>query len=155
MTLPVRRTPYLQETRRFPADDELNSQLMKMYSEVAFAVNEREIGIYDKFLLVTGNRWFNDEDVKKRRQEFRRVYEFENESASFTIPHELTDIDFLTRFYGTAVTSTNHIPLPYVSITANASIEINLDSTDINVLMDSASPTLISGIIVVEYIQRK
>lgn len=154
MTLPVRRTPYLPTSRKFPAEDELQRILTQSYSEISFAVNERSIGIYDKFLLVTGNRWFNDEEPLERRQEFRRVYKFNNQAASFTIAHELTDIDFFTSMYGIAATSTNHIPLPYVSITPNASIEINVTSTNINILFDTSSPTLIKGVFVLAYVMR-
>jgi hypothetical protein len=151
MTLPVRKTPYLITYRRF-TNDELGNTLSKMYAEVAFAVNERSIGIFDKFLMVTGNKWFNNEEQQERRQEFRRVYEFTNQVASFTIPHELTDIDYFTRIYGTAITPTNFIPLPFVSITAATSIEINVDSSNINILLDASSPSLTKGLIVLEYV---
>ena len=125
-----------------------------MYTEVAFAVNERSIGIFDKFLLVTGNRWFNNDEPTERRQEYSQVYEFNPQSATFSIAHGLTNIDFLTGFSGSAVTATNFIPLPYVGITANTSIEINVDSTNINIIFDVASSALIKGIIVINYIQK-
>ncbi len=153
MTLPVSRTPYLITSREFSAEDPLKIELIKSYSEIARAVNERTVGIFDKFLLVTGNRWFNNDEPTERRQEYRQVYEFNNQSATFSISHGLTNIDFLTGFYGSSVTATNFIPLPFVGVTANTSIEINIDSTNINIIFDSASPALTKGVIVVNYIQ--
>lgn len=154
MTLPVRRTPFLIQSRDFPADDDLEQVLSKMYTEVSFAVNERSIGIYDKFTLVNGDRYFNDEDPKNRRQAYRQVYELENISATTSIAHNLQNVDIFVKIYGSATTASKQIPLPYVSVTATDIIQLDIDTTTntIDLTFGATAPTIVQGIVVLEFL---
>ena len=156
MTVPVIRTPYLIEERSFPENiQELTTILDKMYSDISRATNAREIGIYDKFEIVSGRKWYNDTDPSKRRQSYRQLYTFTNATNASnpnSITHNIDTISEVVDYWGQATTSTDFRRLPYASITADANIELRITSTDIEILLGSASPNLISGFVIVEYI---
>lgn len=157
MTVPVIKTPYLVTSREFPQEpDLLQNTLIKSYTDTSLAVNARTIGIYDKFEIVTGNKYFNPQDALNRRQSYRRLYTFENftnASNPNVITHEIANIDYLTILYGTCVTSIPDFrPIPYASITLDANIEINATDTQIIINVGSASPNLVSGLIIIEYV---
>lgn len=151
MTVPIRRTPYLQQTRRFEGE-RIEDDVTKAYSEIAFAVNERSIGIFDKFMLVNGDRWFNNDEPQERRQAYRQTYEFLNVSASDSFPHGLSFLDMVVRIFGTAETDTLFIPLPYVNPTASDQIGITVDDTNINFIFGGTAPTLIRAWITLEFL---
>ena len=154
MTVPIRRTPYLITSRDFPAETELKNVLTKSYSEISFAVNERTIGIYDKFMLVTGDRYLNNADPQKRRQGYRQVYEVTNISTTTAIEHGLNDLDFCVKIYGTAETSSKYIPLPYVSTTTTDMIQLDIDKSlgTIDITFGATSPTILKAYITLEFL---
>lgn len=151
--------PYLVTSRRFPTNDPILLQpvLSKMYIEIARAVNLRTIGIFEQLQIVTGERWFGTDPLNAliKRQTYRRVYTFGAiaAGASLAIPHGLVGVTAYTRIYGTVITNKpDNRPIPYASVTANANIELNVDNTNINIIVGAGSPNVISGIVVLEYL---
>lgn len=158
MTVPIVKTPFLITSKQFSTDPRiLQYQLLKSYTEIAIAVNYRTIGIFDKFETITGNQYFNDDDPKKRRQSYRRVYTTSSIINPVTsIPHEINiqDTFQLLQLYATAQNSSlsNFIPIPYINITTLAdSIGLDMDSTNINIYTSTANWTSFSAVVVLEY----
>lgn len=153
------QAPYLINTRQFPRDFELlEPALSKMYIEVAQAVNNRTIGIFEKFQVVTGERWFNPTDNLQKRQTYRQVYTFGAIAAggTLTIPLNITNpfLDF-TRIYGVALTVTNFfLPLPHASIVANGNVSLYVDATNRNIIIKvgAGSDNIASGKVILEYL---
>lgn len=152
--------PYLITSRIFPIEaDQLPNVLNKMYFEVANAVNARTNGIYDKFQVATGNRYFNDGDPTNRKQSFRQVYTITSlpNTATSTIASGIS-IDSNTQFvniYGVAQSSGVAVPFsPWVNGTPNDApyLRVNLSTGDIEIITTSANWTTYSGVIVLEYI---
>lgn len=151
--------PYLPTSRSFPVQNpvQLEPELVKSYTDIANAVNLRTIGIFEKSQIVTGERWFSisttDNNVK--RQTYRQTYTFDAIAAGATLSfaHNISNIVQFTRIYGTCITNKPDFrPLPYASVTLNANIELNCDTTKVNILNGASAPNIVSGIIVLEYL---
>ncbi len=157
MTIPTIRMPYLITSVEWSKDeDRFLEQLTKSYTEIALAINNRRIGIFDRFEIVTGEQWYNVVNPSKRRQSYAKVYLFDEilPGVTLPIPHGLETLIQVTRLWGQAITNiVDFRPIPYVSATnVTAQIEINADSTNINIINGATSPTLTSGFVVLEYI---
>lgn len=159
MTVPTIRTPFLIGERTFPEEiDELTIELDKMYSDIARFTNVREIGIYDKFEMVSGRTWYDNDDTSplERRQSYRRLYtftNFTNAGNTNTIPHGLQTISEVVDYWGQAITAIpDYRRLPYSAILTTDNIELRVNSTNIEILVGSTSPNLVSGFVVLEYI---
>lgn len=160
---PTIRTPFLITSKQFSTDSKvLQHQLIKSYTEIALAVNNRTIGIYDKFETITGNQFYNDDEPSKRRQSLRRVYSIVGTMADplpsplTTIPHEITieDTFQLFQIYGAAQDPdlTNFVPLPYLNLaSASGNIGLDMDVDNINIRTTTADFSMYSMVIVVEY----
>jgi hypothetical protein len=151
--------PYLPSSRQFPAQNpvQLEPELVKSYIDIAQAVNVRTIGIFEQLQIVTGERWFSSSPTNAllKRQTYRQVYTFANiaPGAGTTINHGITGITAFTRIYGTCVTSLpDYRPIPYASVAVNANIDLTVTPTQIIIANGAGSATLISGIIVLEYL---
>ncbi len=151
--------PYLPKSRQFPVQNpvQLEPELVKSYIDIAQAVNLRTIGIFEQLQIVTGERWFASDplDATLKRQTYRQVYTFGSiaPGASLAINHGITGITAFTRIYGTCVTNLpDYRPIPYASVAANANIDLRVTSTQIIINNGAGSPTLLSGIIVLEYL---
>lgn len=161
MNPPTIQTPFLPTSRVFPDNYvELEPHLTKMYIDVAQAVNSRVIGIYDKFQVVTGERWFNDLDPQKKRQTYRQVYSVPSIlNGTTSIPLNFT-VDANTNFthiYGAAnsVSAGFSVPIEHINVAAPAdsiSIRINRTTSTIEIITTTANWTTYSAIIVVEYL---
>lgn len=150
--------PYLITSRTFPTDiEELVPVLNKMYFEVGNAVNVRTIGIYDKFQIASGNRYFNTGDPTNRLQSFRQVYTLTGiANGDNTIAHGIS-VDSNTQFvriYGTANNpNTKFVPLPYVDGSGGGdNIGLYVDTTNIHIVTSTANWTSYNAIVVLEYI---
>lgn len=147
---------YLPTTRGFPADPtQLNGDLSKSYIEIAQAVNFRTIGVFDKFQVVTGERWFNEPDALSKRQTYREVFTVGAIAAggNATFAHLITGIVAFTRMYGTCITDTpDYRPIPYASVAANSNIDLRVQGPNIIVANGAAAPNIVSAIVVLEYL---
>lgn len=163
MTAPISiQKAYLPNTRSFPGNITLlTDDLSKSYIEIAQAVNFRTIGIFDKFQVVTGERWFNDADNLSKRQTYRQVYTIPASqlpilpAANATFAHNIQGLVTFTRMYGTCITDTpDYRPIPYASVAANNNIDLRVAGANIIVAngTDPAAPIIESGIIVLEYL---
>lgn len=152
-------SPYIVSSRIFPFNDvELPNVLNKMYFEVANGVNARTIGIYDKFQIATGNRYFNDGDPTNRLQSFRQVYTLASIAIGTNTIASNIAIDANTRFvniYGVAQSTTIATPLtPWIVGTPNDApyLRVNLATGNIEIITTTANWTTFSAIVVLEYI---
>ena len=153
-------SPYLISSRDFPFDEvKLPVILSKMYFEVAYGVNSRTIGLYDKFQIATGNRYFNDGNPTNRLQSFRQVYTLAAlpNTATATIATNIS-IDSNTQFvniYGVAESSTVSTPLtPWIFGTPNDApyIRINRSTANIEIITTTANWTGFKAVVILEYI---
>lgn len=152
INVPTIKAPYLITSRVFPIKGpELESTLNKMYIEIAYAVNARTIGIFDLFQVVTGERWFSANPGIKR-QTYRQAYSFGFNPGP--IDHNISGLVEFTRIYGTCITDQPDFrPLPYVSTIDTAhQISLTITATQIVIVRGGATPNILSGIVVLEYL---
>ena len=149
--------PYLRTTEVFPEDQ---SQLLikhtNVYSNVANAVNVREIGIYDLQELLSGKKWFNTTNLQNMRSVYRKVFQIGpiNAGAIQTIAHGISGIVAFTHMYGTCITSVvDYRPIPYVDETVVTNqIRLNCSGTNLIIANGATAPGITSGSIVLEYL---
>ncbi len=151
--------PYLPTNRAFPVQNpiQLEPELVKSYIDIALAVNVRTIGIFENIQIVTGERWFSVDPLNSsiKRQTYRKTFTFGTIAPGGTIAinHGITGITSFTRIYGTVVTNApDYRPLPYASTVANSNIDIRVTPTQIIIASGAGNPTIISGIVVLEYL---
>jgi len=152
-------SPYLITSRTFPTDaSELAIVLNKMYFEVANAVNARTNGVYDKFQIASGNRYFNDGDPTNRLQSFRQIYTIASLANGTNTIATGISIDANTQFvniYGIAESSTISTPLtPWIVGTPNDApyLRVNRSTANIEIITTTANWTTYSAKVVLEYI---
>lgn len=152
-------TPYLITSRTFPfSEGELPIILNKMYFEVANAVNTRTIGVYDKFQVATGNRYFNDGDPTNRLQSFRQIYTLASIANGTNVIASGISIDTNTQFvniYGTAESTTISTPLtPWIIGTPNDApyLRVNRATSNIEIIATTANWVSYTAKVVLEYI---
>lgn len=151
-------TSYLRTSREFPTGDprKLESELNKSYVDIALSVNSRTIGIFTiNKSAITGDVYIVANN--KKQQAIRQVYTFGAITAgtSLTIPYKISTFTQFSRIYGTCITATpDYRSLPYASVTANANIELNLDTNNINISVGAASPNVVSGMVIIEWLSQ-
>lgn len=147
----INSSPYLRESRDFPAEDELKVELDKAYIDTALALNARTIGLFPTTRsAITGERWYLANN--KSQQTIRQVYTFTSTSA---ITHGITtsQISGFSRVFGTYTDGTNWYGLMPTSSTAVAGqIGFYVTPTQIVFTSGAGAPTLTSGTIVLEWL---
>lgn len=150
----VNTTPYLRTSREYPQDDahQLSVEVNKSYVDIAASVNQRTIGIFPtNNPAVTGESFYL---TTARQQTLRQIYPFGAIVAgtSLSIPININGLVQFTRIYGTCITALpDYRPLPYASVAANANLDLRVTSSNIVISVGSASPNIISGIIICEW----
>lgn len=149
--------PYLPTTRKFPIEDPIfENEMTKIYTDIATAVNNRIISIFDLSPIITGEQWFTTAtqgNSVQKRQTFRRVYAFSDSSLTFA--HGISTISLFTRIYGAFTDGAGvYYPLPWTDVVAaNNQITVNCTATNVVVTKGAgAPPTIVSGIIVLEWL---
>jgi len=127
--------------------------------EVSAGVNIRDIGLYQKDEILTGQQ-FVPSAAKPTvlRNVFRKVIDtgaLTNLTTPRTVAHGITISanTIVTKIYGAATDpSTSFIPLPFASSAGN-NIELEMDGT--NIILTSAAnlPAYTASYVVVEYMQ--
>jgi hypothetical protein len=157
-------SPYLRNQRQFPNDDlrELANQTDHAYIDIAQKVNLRTIGLFaDNFPMVTGETWYlNGQSL--RQQTLRQVYPFGTiaPGTELDIPTGITNLGQFSRIYGTCITNVpDYRPLPYSdqgTVTTNISILVATvaGQLQIRILPGATSPTITSGIIILEWLSQ-
>lgn len=152
----INRPPYIRTSRAYPLQNEhLTPVLNKAHIEYSQAINARTIGKFETISSITGEQWSQDTNPVTFRQTLRKTFYFSaiNSGATLSIPHEIDNLDQLTRFYGSIDTATEKRPLPYVG-TANANTQTGIvaDKTNINITNGTNAPNIVRGIIIIEYL---
>jgi len=150
----VNNAAYLPTSRNFPNDiDKLIIELNRSYIDIANVVNVRTISIFPSNKPAqTGESWFFQKNMKQ--QGFRQVYPFTgNITAINHMISPFQDASYFTKIYGTFFDGTNWYALPYVDITAVTNqIQLQVNSTQILIHRGAGAPTMVKGIIVLEWI---
>jgi len=146
---------------------ELIVRLALIVNRINLAVNTKETGIYNNLQeFVTSNQYFANPALNSgtaQTPEFRTVYRTVinfgalPNAATKSVPHHITctSSTTFTRIYGAATDpSTSYIPLPFVSATDVAhNIEVNVDTTNVNVITGANYSAYTTTYIVLEYLQ--
>jgi hypothetical protein len=132
-------------------DEQFRLFLSGVYTSVANAVNVRQNGLYQSAEFQSGQTWVDGSPV------FRKVFTVGAIAAGGTsgpIPTGITTIKYCTNIYGTVVTNVPDFrPIPHASVTANANIEVIVTTTTYTINVGAASPNVVSGYLVLEYVK--
>lgn len=150
-------SPYLPTTLKFDPNPEiLIPQLLRMYSAIAYRLNNREISIYDLNERLTGEKWTDSANLQIPKETFRKVFDFGAIAAGATlnIPHGITGIAQFTNIYGTFITAADDRPLPYVD-EATVTNQVSVKRVGINMVIinGATAPAIVSGILVAEFLK--
>lgn len=149
-------TPYLPTTQRFNEKEQFPDQLSRMYSNIAYRLNDREIGIYDFTERLTGQKWTDSNNLQLRKETFRKVFNFTAIAAGATlnIAHGITGIILVTNWFGGVVVAGGFRPLPRVSVTlVTDQIQVDIVGANIVIINGATAPAITSGSIVIEYLK--
>lgn len=154
----INQVAYLRTSREFPEEiHQFTVEVGKMYIDIANAVNARTIGLFPvNRPAQTGESWFF---TTSRQSTIRQVYEFGAIAAGATlnIPYTINGFNRLVRLFGAVKTDVpDERPIPYSSVTANANIEVRLDTVNkqIVIILGAASPNVVSGQVVFEWLSQ-
>ena len=149
--------PFLNMSEVYPEDEsQLRIKQTTVYSNIANAVNIREIAVYDLQQLLTGQHWFDPLTVQKKRFTYRQVYQIGAIAAGATLNvlHRIVGVVAFTRMYGTCITDVvDYRPIPYADA-AVVTNQISLTVAGVNLVIvnGATAPNITSGIIVLEYL---
>lgn len=146
------QSPFLRTSRNFPQDSQpLSVELSKTYIDIANFVNARTIGTYSVNIpTITGNQFFTS-GASTRRQSLRQIYTF---TTAGNIPHGINfqNVTAFVQIYGTYTDGTNWYPIPLVSTTNVANqVSVTVNPTNIVITKGAGAPTIVSGIINLEW----
>lgn len=150
---------YLPTYRNYQLEpDILNQALSRDYVSIAYAVNTKTNGVFETVETQNGEQFYSlTADLSKKRYVFRKCFTLGAVATgtTATVAHGITNAQQYTCIYGVCFTDVNDSrPLPYASVTANANIEINVTSTSIVINNGAASPNIVSGVVILEYIKQ-
>lgn len=138
-------------------------KLRQYFNQIASALNTKDSGIYDAVETITGQSFlplFSNQTQANvtYRTVFRKVIDFGALPAAGTksVAHGIAigSTYSATKIYGAAtVPSTSLIPLPFASPTLANNIELNLDATNVNVIVGTNRSAYTRCFVVVEYIK--
>lgn len=149
--------PFLNTSIYLPDDDDTREiYLTSLFKDIAIKNNLREIGTYETFELITGQRWFNNNNFNDKKSAYRLVVVFPTIAGPGTtsVPHELGDISgfTFTRIYGTAknAAGTLHVPLPQASLD---NVMITVDANNVNIICGTATYNTFYAQVILEYLK--
>lgn len=149
----ISQIPYLRTSRNFPEEAQpLAVEINKSYVDIANFVNARTIGIFaENQPIINGETWFFD--GSQRRQGVRELFTL-IPGSSIIHGIDLDNVFAFTKIYGTFTDGINWYPLPFTSsVDATNQISVVVTPTLIIVTTGAGSPpTIVSGIIVLEYV---
>ena len=146
---------------------ELIVRLALIVNRINLAVNTKETGIYDNAReFITSEQYFPNPvffsgtpQTPEYRLVYRTVINFGAlpNAATKSVPHNITctAATSFTKIYGASTDpSTEYIPLPFVSATDVAhNIEVNVDTTNVNVITGADYSAFTITYIILEYLQ--
>ena len=147
---------FLETYRQYPMDNDthLHRQLVNGYTDIALAVNSREIGSYSTDIKPTGQQWFGTGNSKIREGKRVVLQVSSILNGVTTVKHGIavTSKTTITNIYGTASDGTNGIPLPCPAIGAADVVQMTWDANNVYLTTTAATYTLYAGTIVVEFV---
>jgi hypothetical protein len=148
---------FVATTREFPYEPkDLVVTLEHTYTEIAQAINFREIGSYTTVEVLTGKAYFDPNDYNNTRIAFRQVYIVGPivAGATLNIPHNIAGTFTITLLEGTCITTVvDQRPIPYASATlVTDQISITLLGANIVIVNGATAPNITSGIVTLEYL---
>jgi len=153
-------TSYVPPNQIIPDDWERAKEIMEeRIIRDAHAINEREIAQYVEQEIVTGQKWFTSGDPNSFRQTFRKTIDFGAlpNNTTKSVAHGISGVGagtIFTRIYGCATDpSTKYIPIPYVELAGGNHIEINVDTTNVNIVTGIDYTGYTECYVVLEYIK--
>ena len=143
--------------------EQKNIKLRQYLNQIATALNTKDSGIYDATETITGQSFLplfstQTQSNVTYRTVFRKVIDFGALPAAGTksVAHGITfgSTFSVTKIYGAATDpSSSFLPLPYASPTLTNNIELNLDATNVNVIVGTNRSAYTRCFVVVEYIK--
>lgn len=152
------RPSFVVTAETLPQDPgQLLVKLTSMHTDVANAINTREISIYQEGQAIpTGQQFSVPGSNQQKKTTLRQTYYFGAilAGATLTLAHGITGLVQLTHTYGTCVTAlVDYRPIPYSSTVAlNQQISLRVTATDIEIINGAGAPNITSGIVVLEYL---
>lgn len=148
--------PISVEYPRNPEELQYTQELL--YKRIANAVNSKEGALYFPVEVSTFQQYFTPDDPQRLRATYRKTIDFGvlPNAGTKTVPHGITFTeDFsMTRMYGAAtdpVSPFRYIPLPYAHPTANTSIALEADGTNVTVITGINYSNFTRCTVVLEY----
>jgi hypothetical protein len=155
MTTNLQQSPFLQTQRDFPGDNpkSLAVQVDKSFIEIAQAVNTRAIGNYAIGVNIVNGKTYYFNGSSSSQSGLQRVYTF---SATGNIPHGIqwASVSSISPgSYGSFTDGTNWYGCPYGSSVAVAGqVSFSVTPTNIVVIAGAGAPSIINGIIILDWI---
>lgn len=124
--------------------------------EINYAVNAREVSIYETAPQSTGQRWFTADDNQTKRGVKRKVVNFGAlpDTTSSSVAHGIT-VTANTLFTKiTAVAndpSTKFVPLPWVKADGSERVEIYADGTNVVITTNFDATGYTTCYVILEY----
>lgn len=161
MTTKAQQAPYLREQRNFPSDDlqALGVEIDRSYVDISQKVNARTIGLFAlQTAIVTGEKWFLAGQPNSQ-QTLRKTFTF---NSAGNIPHGINfnSVYAFTRGFGSY--TDNATPDPTVSnyygvifgssVSIAGQVSFYLTPTNVVVLSGAGAPTIVSGLLVIEWL---
>jgi hypothetical protein len=150
--------PFIATTRHFPVEDEeeLERVITQTYTEVANAVNVREVGTYETVETITGQQFYSVANNQKKRYVYRKVFAIGAiaAGATATIAHNITSLVFPVNIYGVIQTDVpDWRPLVYATTVAGDWAVVRVDAVNVYVQLGAAHPPVTSGYVIMEYLK--
>lgn len=154
--------PYLATSNVFSEDpSQFLVDFTSLYTNIANAVNLREVGQFETIEILTGQIYFDPTNAQIKRSVFRKVFTtgIIASGATSTQAHGITGFTTLTfvHIYGTCITTAatfNKRPIPYASATlVTDQIQVDVDDTNLRIINGATAPQISSSIIVLEYVK--
>lgn len=133
--------------QNFNVDQEqLRILLIRVYTLITFAINNREVSVYENFEIPTGQKFFVTGNNNQVRDVFRTVVVFGAlpNAATKSVAHNITfssSLEFVN-IYGTSKNTVTNvsIAIPHINVAAPAdSVQITVDNTNVNITTTTAN----------------
>jgi hypothetical protein len=151
------KTAYLNVAETYPKDpSQLLVKLTSLHSDIANAINVREISLYQQGQpMLTGQQFSVAGSNQAKKTTYRLVYYIGAiaAGATLTFAHGITGLVQLAHAYGTCVTTADFRPIPYSSTVAlNQQISLRVTAANVEIINGAGCPNITSGIVVLEYL---
>mgnify|MGYP001767133806 CR=1 FL=1 len=152
------RSSFISIFEYLPDDaNELRIKLSSMHTDVANAVNVREIALYQDGQQVPTGQQFSIPGVSaNKRYAFRKAFYFGAiaTGATLNIAHGLTNVLIFPKTIGGCTTDApDYRPIPFVSATlVTDQISVRQDATNVIIVNGATAPNILNGVVIVEYL---